>query len=110
MPQLANLILTDRAAIPVARTFTPRAIEKGKATLVNNTGVPAGESKITINGYTNAAGRVKSSANLVVPTLATETVNGVSNPKVVRTAYAYVEFSFDALSTEQERKDAVGML
>jgi len=44
-----------------------------------------------------------------VPIVQTQTINGVSTPVVVRTGYAEATFSFDASSSEQERKDVVGM-
>jgi hypothetical protein len=40
----------------------------------------------------------------------TQTINGVSSPVVVRTAFAEVNFTFDALSSDQERKDCVGLI
>lgn len=110
MPQIANLVLTDRAATPVNRTFTPRNVERAKGTLVHSSGVPVGESRLTIASNVTPAGKQKVTVNLTMPVVATETINGVSNPRVVRTNYASAEFSFDATSTEQERKDVVGML
>jgi hypothetical protein len=47
---------------------------------------------------------------LSVPVVQTQTINGVSTPVVVRTAYADVNFTFDATSTTQERKNLVGMM
>lgn len=46
---------------------------------------------------------------LTAPALVTETVNGVSVPTVPRLALIDATFRFDETSTEQERKDAVGM-
>lgn len=40
----------------------------------------------------------------------TETINGVSRPVVVRTAYANLSVTFDEKSTEQERNDAIGLM
>lgn len=109
MPQLTNLVLTDRAATPVARTFTPRSLEGGVGILVNNSGVPIGESRFGISVRRTTNGRYIVRETLTVPVLVTETINGVANPKVARTAYVTCEFSFDGASTEQERKDVVGM-
>jgi hypothetical protein len=47
---------------------------------------------------------------LTLPVVATETVNGVSKPVVVRTAFVTLTCTFDEKSTEQERTDAVGLL
>lgn len=54
--------------------------------------------------------RYKAQLQLVMPVTQNETINGIVTPKVVRTAYADVSFTFDATSSDQERKDLVGML
>lgn len=110
MPAIANLVLTDRAATPVNHTFTPREAASGKGVLVSNTGVSVGEKRFTLASVTTASGKTKVTGRLTLPVVATETINGVSMPKVVRVAYANVEFTFDPTSSEQERKDAVGLL
>lgn len=109
MPAIANLVLTDRAGTPVDHTFVPNGIPNGVATLVENDGVLLGSNKFTIAARSTASKR-KISLRLVMPVLATETINGIDSPKVVRTAYANVEFNFDMASTSQERSDIVGML
>lgn len=109
MPQLANLVVADQAATPVNHTFTPAGIQGNVATLVESTGVPVGDNKVTIGWSTTSSGRRKSSIKLVLPIVQTQTINGVSTPVVVRVAYGNIEFAFDQTSTEQERKDAVAM-
>jgi hypothetical protein len=54
--------------------------------------------------------KYRPSLRLQIPIVQTQTVNGVSNPVVVRTAYVEFNAVFDALSTDQERKDAVGLM
>jgi len=44
-----------------------------------------------------------------VPVVSTQVINGISTPVIVRTAYVDSTFTFDATSSEQERKDIVGM-
>lgn len=110
MPQLANLILTDRAATPVNHTFTPRDVVGGVGAVVESSGVPIGNNTFTVGVTKTPAGRYKSTVRLAVPVVVTETINGVARPAVVRTAYADLTFTFDATSSEQERKDMVGML
>jgi hypothetical protein len=39
-----------------------------------------------------------------------QTINGIVTPVVVRTAYAELMFTFSESSSEQERKDCVGMM
>lgn len=110
MPQLASLVLTDRAATPVNHTFLPSDIKSGVGIMVASDGVPFGERTASVSLTKTAAGRRKAVGKLVLPVVQTATINGVSTPTVVRTAYAEVTFSFDASSSTQERKDAVGML
>lgn len=111
MPQLTNLVLTDRKATPVAHTFTPRHIEGGVGLVVESTGTPVGDQRVTVSlGKPTAQGRFKPHLKLTFPVIQTQTVNGVSTPVVVRTAYADLVFSFEGTSTEQERNDMVGML
>lgn len=109
MPQLQNLVLTDRAGTPVNHTFTPVGIDSnGVGTVEETNGVPIGSPKFTIaNKRVN--GRFKITTKLVVPVVQTETISGVSRPVVVRTAYVDATFTFDGSSSEQERKDCVGM-
>jgi len=110
MPQLQNLVLTDRTPVtPVNHTFTPVGInQQGVGEVAANSGVPVGSKRATVSvKKTNS--RYKGSVRLVLPVLVTETINGVSNPVVARVAYCNMDFSFDEKSTEQERKDAVGM-
>ncbi len=114
MPQLQNLVLTDRKATPVAHTFTPSNIESGVATVIETTGVPVGNAKVSLSLRQTSAnggvGRYKALLKMAIPVVVNETINGVSVPKVARTAYADVEFTFDQTSTEAERNDLVGML
>lgn len=109
MPQLQNLVLTDRAATPVAHTFVPRSIEGYVATVAESSGTPIGDNKVSISMQKTAAGRYKAVVKMAFPIVQTETINGVSRPVVVRTAYADATFNFDASSTETERNNVVGM-
>jgi len=109
MPQLQNLVLTDRAATPVNHTFTPINIDANGVGVVAETGgVPIGEAKYTLQNR-RVNGRFKVQLKLSVPVVQPQTINGVSTPTVVRTAYVDSVFTFDSTSTEQERKDLVGL-
>lgn len=110
MPQLQNVVLTDRAATPVAHTFTPRDITSGVATVIETSGVPVGNSRLSLSLRTTPQGRYKADVKLAIPVIVNETINGVVTPKVARTAYADVTFTFDQTSTEAERNNLVGML
>lgn len=108
MPQLANLVLTDRAATPVAHTFVPKDMSGGVATVVESTGVPVGDKRYSISTR-RANGRTKARIVFAVPVVQTETINGISKPKVVREAIVDATFTFSSESTEFERNEIVGM-
>jgi hypothetical protein len=110
MPQLQNLVLTDRAATPVNHTFTPRDIVTGVGTVAETSGLPLGDNRVSLSLTRNTNGRYKPVVKFVFPTLQTEVINGISSPKVVRTAYAELHFNFDSTSTEEERNNIVGMV
>lgn len=108
MPQLTSAVLTDGAAI--GHTFTPASIAGGVATLVESTGVPLGDKKLTASSTQTSQGRRKVTYKLSVPVMQDAVSNGVSRPTAVRTAYASLEFSFDPTSNVQERSDVRSMI
>lgn len=111
MPQFNNLVVTDRATpTPVNHTFTPQAIAGAVATLVESTGVPLADKRFTVSLQQNGGGKYKARLVLNIPVVETAIINGLSVPKVTRNAIADLTFTFEASSTEQERKDLVGML
>lgn len=109
MPQLANLVLTDRAATPVNHTFTPLDIQGGIGVVVESSGVPIGDRRcsITLSKTKTQSPRYKPSLKFVLPVVQDATVNGVTKPTVVRTSYVDITFNFPSDSSPQERKDAV---
>lgn len=109
MPQLQAISLNDRETTPVAHAFAPRDIKNGVGTVVRSTGIPIGDESLTVS-MRRASTRYRGKVTLSVPVVQTQTINGISTPVVVRTAYADVNFTFDATSTTQERKNLVGMI
>lgn len=111
MPQLQNIVLTDRETTPVNHTFTPGEIVQPNnvGVVVESTGVPIGEPKLTIS-MRKVGDKLKGRLTLAVPVVQTSTVNGVSNPVVVRTAVADLGVTYAQTSTEQERANLIGML
>lgn len=111
MPQLQNLVITDRTPVtPVNLTFVPRDVNRdGIGTVVNNAGTPIGEKLVTVS-MKETNNKFRGELRLTLPVVATETINGISAPRVVRTAYVSATFSFEKTSTKQERDDAVGLL
>lgn len=110
MPALQNLSITDRSTpTPIAHVFTPRDVTAGVGLVVANGGVPVNEEKFTIS-MRKSASKFRGQANLSVPVVATEVINGVSTPKLLRTAYVRIDVTFDETSTAQERTNIIGMV
>lgn len=109
MPQLQAISLNDRETTPVAHAFVPRDVIDGVGNTVRYTGVLLGEETFSVSSR-RTSDKLRAKIVLRVPVVQTEVVNGISTPKVVRTAFVACDFVFDASSTEQERKNLVGML
>jgi len=110
MPQLTSLVLKDGAATPANHTFAPRDITNGVATLIESTGVPIGDKKVSIALTRTQNGRQKVTMKLAVPTVQDQVISGISRPTAVRAAYCDVTFSFDQTSGTQERKDVLAYM
>lgn len=111
MPQLATLVLKDRTPVtPVDHIFVPKDIVDGIGTVVESTGVPVGDNRVAISLRQTPNGSYKGTVRLTLPEVQNQTINGITSPIVVRTAYAEATFTFAQSSTEQERTNAVGML
>lgn len=110
MAARGNLVINDRAATPVAHTYTPDGDDaNGVHVYSEKTSVPVGNPRYTASLRTSN-GKFRPTVKLSIPIVQTQTINGVASPVVVRTAYAEVNFTFDGLSSEQERADCVGLL
>lgn len=110
MAARSNLVINDRAATPVAHTYTPDGDVANRVHVFSEkTAVPAGNPQFTAQ-LRQSAGKWRCSLRLKVPVVQTQTINGVSSPVVVRTAYVELNTTFDELSSDQERKDAVGLM
>lgn len=110
MPQLSNLVLTDRQATPVAHTFLPRDITGGVGVVIESDGTPVGDKRVSVSLGKSTNGRYRPEVRFTFPVVQNQTIDGITTPTVVRTAYADLKFSFDPSSTEEERNDLVGML
>jgi len=110
MPALQSISINDRATpTPVAHVFQPRDVQNGTGLVVSNSGVPVGEEKLTVS-MRKSASKFRGKLTLTVPVVQTETVNGISVPVAVRTAYATLDVTFDETSSTQERTNLIGML
>lgn len=109
MSARANLVINDRAGTPVAHTYSPDGDDvNGVHIWSEKTSVPAGNPRFTAS-LRQSNGKYRPSLKLTIPVVQTQTINGVASPVVVRTAYAEVNFTFDSLSSTQERADCVGL-
>lgn len=103
MPQLAPIVLKDNSGVD--HTFVPQGAPGGVATLVESTGVPIADKKISISQTRTANGRRKTLIKVQLPVVQDMVVGGVSRPTAIRTAYAELTLSTDATSNPGERGD-----
>lgn len=109
MPQAAAFTVQDREGTPANHTFTPAGQGKDGAWIFAETAATkVGERRIHI-GIRKSAENYKVRLLLVDPVVGTEVINGVSNPKVLRTSYADVTFTYSDKSDLQSRKNLIGM-
>lgn len=103
MPQLANIVLNDGAATPVAHTFAPVTTDGKAAQLKERVGLPIGYPGlgVTVRPPVQQGDIYKVSLLLTLPT--TVTVDGVA--KVDYTLTAEVNLMMSNRSTAQSRKD-----
>lgn len=109
MPAPTTLTVNDRAATPVAHDFIPGPRKDGVQYFLNSDGVKIGDKTITIS-QRQAGTKYKPRLVFTIPVVQTETINGIASPKVVRTAYADLSFTFDEQSSTQERSDLIGFV
>lgn len=109
MPSLQNLSILDRQATPVAHVFTPKDVKDGVGLVVKSSGVPASDEKLSVS-MRKSGQNFRGKLTLAVPVVATQVINGISSPAIIRTAYVDVNFTFHETSSTQERTDLVGML
>jgi len=110
MSARTNLVINDRAATPVAHTFSPDGDDaNGVHVFSEKTSVPAGNPRFTVS-LRKSGGKYRAALRFQLPVVQTQTINGVSSPVVVRTAFIELSTTFDELSTDQERKDAVSFM
>jgi hypothetical protein len=105
-----NLVIKDQAATPADRTFAPVGDDaNGVHVFEEKTAVQAGNPQFTA-AWKFANGKHRPSLRLRMPTVQTRTENGINTPVVVRTAFVSVDFTFDEVATDQEKKDAIALM
>lgn len=115
MPAFASIAGSDygaHGATPVVHTYLPSGIDgNGVATYVEAGATSLDDLKVTLSKrVTSENGRLKMTLKLQWPITATETINGVASPKLLRTAYAELTLTADAASTVQERENILQAL
>lgn len=110
MAARGNLVITDRALTPVNHTYSPAGQDaNGVHVFTEKTATPVGNPSFTAR-LVRSKDRYKATLRLAVPVVATQTINGVSAPVVVRINYIEVSTSIDGMATDQERKDLIGLM
>jgi len=108
MPAFESITVTDRAATPNNVVFDPRS-RAGDSAIYGTSETAAIADKTLFLSVNNKTKR-RVQLRLKVPVTADQTVDGVTYTVAERFAFANVDLTFEKSSTEQERKDAVGML
>lgn len=112
MAQMQNLILMDRTPVtPIAHTFVPRgkSPDNAVAILAESNGTLIGENRVSLS-MRETGDKVKIRLVVAMPVVQTVTVDGIAKPTVLRRAVADLSVTYAKDSTEQERKDLVGLL
>ena len=104
MPQSAPLTLKVGDANTATAVFVPRNRTGGITTFTESSGVPIGDNRMTV-GFNRTANKVKAEVRFTLPVVKTQETNGVSEVKLLRTAYANLTLTFDSSSTRAERDE-----
>lgn len=108
MPQAVSVSASDRESTPVVHTFAPEKMQDGVWTFREFTSVPLSDNLFTVSSR-RSSGKIRTQLRLKNPVVQTETLNGISAPKLVRTGYINIEIVVDETSSLQERKNLVGV-
>lgn len=109
MPTMSNVVLADRETTPVNHTFVPNFAPNGVLYMRNRvSGVPIADEVLSISSRVSGK-RMKDKFVLTLPVVQTQVINGVSSPVLLRRNTLDMTFTFDELSTDQERKNLMGM-
>lgn len=110
MPTAATITVNDRETSPVAHNFLWDGPAPGSTVwnFKEPGTAPIGDAYLALSSR-KLGTKYKVRMLLSVPVVATQTINGVSSPLILRKGYADVTFTFEDTSTLQERKNLVGM-
>lgn len=115
MPAFANVVANDygnHGSTIVTHTFVPNQIDTSGVAFYVEAGASSLDDKKVSCQWRKTAdnGRIKVTIKLTLPVTATETINGVASPKLLRTAIAELTLSADASSSVQEREDLLVLM
>lgn len=97
--------LLDTADPAVTHVFNPFGDDKnGVHVWTESTPIAIGDPRLTMS-LISSPSRIRQEVRLTAPVVATEVINGVSNPRLLRSNYFSGGFSFHNLSTPRERAD-----
>lgn len=109
MAQATTITVNDRKTTPVAHAFKPVGPGgEGSYNFTEVSSVKIGENKLSVR-WRKSQGNYYCRVMLTLPVLVTETINGVGVPSVTRVSLVDATFRFAETSSDQERKDTVGM-
>lgn len=110
MPNISTIVVPDAAGTPVNHTFTKLKTNGDTAYFVEQSGATALSywplsltQRSPLSGQTEKVFRSKLS--LAIPVVTSETINGVSRPRLEYTLRSNVEHVVPAEATLQNRKD-----
>lgn len=107
MPQATTFTVNDDETTPVAHSFTPRGKPTPTAFAFRETAaVPIGDPSVILR-WQKQTDKFYRRLTFALPTLVTETINGVSVPSVSRTTFVDLNVRYSMMSTDQERRNAL---
>lgn len=108
MPAATTITVNDRESSPVAHSFVPRDDGPSMYSFEEAAAVPAGNNSLVVR-WTKDKEVHRIRLTMALPKLVTETINGVNRYSVDYVNFIDFSVRFSNTSTEQERKNAIGM-
>jgi hypothetical protein len=106
---LKTIVINDGASTPAAQTFVQRVANPGVLSYRTLAGSMVEEQTLSL---LHKEAKVRKIVRIVMgrPVVQTETVNGISSPKLIRSAYGSVDLTYDRNASVEERDDMIAML
>jgi hypothetical protein len=111
MADFTAITVDDREDTPVEHVFTPASRPSGDSVLFKEAGVvPLGDSTVNARVTRLPDGSYRCRLTLKVPNLGTRVADGITSYELLDSGFGEAVFRFAATSTEQSRKNVVGLL